>query len=31
MKYDIDPLLPDDYYVKSGKKKHFSKNIKVWK
>ncbi|CDW87055.1 UNKNOWN [Stylonychia lemnae] len=31
MKYDVDPLLPEDYYVKNSKNKHFSKNIALWK
>ena len=31
MSYESDPLLPDEYYVKSGQKKHFAKNIAIWK
>eukprot|EP00347_Sterkiella_histriomuscorum_P011881 403370744 len=26
-----DPLLPDDFYIRNGEKKHFSKNIALWK
>ncbi len=26
-----DPEMPDELYVKSGKNKHFSKNIAIWK
>lgn len=30
MNYEQDPLVPDELYVKSGKTKHFSKNIALW-
>ncbi len=28
---EYDPEIPDNYYVKSSKTKHFAKNIAIWK
>lgn len=29
--FEEDPLLPKEYYIKNGKNKHFSNNIRIWK